>query len=182
MRAMRDALPEAATTTWSPGATRPAAMVPAKPRKSRFGRFTHCTGKRKGFDPRSCATSTGSRCSISVGPLYQGMLPERAVTLSPKRALIGTGTMDRKPSSDGEGDVVADDAVEGVLAEIHQVDLVDRHHDVADAEQRADVGMPPRLRQHALARIDQDDGERRARGAGRHVARVLLMARAYRRR
>ena len=36
--------------------------------------------------------------------------------------------------------------------------------------------MAPRLRQHALARIDQHDGEVGGRGAGRHVARVLLMA------
>ena len=37
--------------------------------------------------------------------------------------------------------------------------------------------MPPGLRQHALARVDQDDGELGVGGAGRHVARVLLVAR-----
>ena len=36
--------------------------------------------------------------------------------------------------------------------------------------------MPARLRQHALARIDQDDGQIGGGGAGHHVARVLLMA------
>ena len=35
--------------------------------------------------------------------------------------------------------------------------------------------MPPRLRQHAVARIDQNDGQLRRGGAGRHVARVLLV-------
>ena len=71
--------------------------MPEKPRKSRLGRFTHCTGKRKGFSIASAATSTVSRCSSSVGPWCQGVLPERVVTLSPKRALIGTGTTERKP-------------------------------------------------------------------------------------
>jgi hypothetical protein len=33
------------------------------------------------------------------------------------------------------------------------------------------------LRQHALARVDQDDGEIGGRGGGDHVARVLLVAR-----
>ena len=37
--------------------------------------------------------------------------------------------------------------------------------------------MPPRLREHALARVDQNDGEIRGRCAGDHVARVLLVAR-----
>ena len=66
--------------------------------------------------------------------------------------------------------------VEDRLVEADQVDLVDRQHDVADAEQRGDDRMAPRLRQHALARIDQHDGEIGGRGAGRHVAGVLLVA------
>ena len=37
--------------------------------------------------------------------------------------------------------------------------------------------MPPRLRQHALARIDQDHREIGGRRAGHHVARILLVAR-----
>ena len=36
--------------------------------------------------------------------------------------------------------------------------------------------MPPRLGQHALAGIDQDHGDVGGRGAGDHVARVLLVA------
>jgi hypothetical protein len=83
IRATRDCLPEAATTTWSPAAMRPEATVPEKPRKSRFGRFTHCTGKRNGFSAASDSMSTASRCSTSVGPCYQGVLPDFTVTLSP---------------------------------------------------------------------------------------------------
>ena len=105
------------------------------------------------------------------------------MTLSPKRADIGIGVIDgeaeaarRRPRNRSTM------RSKTSLVEVDQVDLVDRQHDVADAEQRADVAMAPGLRQHALARIDQDDGEVGSRGAGRHVARVLLVARACRRR
>ena len=37
--------------------------------------------------------------------------------------------------------------------------------------------MAPGLRQHALARVDQDDGEVSGAGARHHVARVLFVAR-----
>ena len=40
--------PEPATTIGSPLATRPLAIVPATPRKSRWGRLIHCTGRRNG--------------------------------------------------------------------------------------------------------------------------------------
>ena len=43
--------PEGMIFTASPGRTVPRAMRPAKPRKSRFGRFTHCTGMRNGSSP-----------------------------------------------------------------------------------------------------------------------------------
>ena len=66
--------------------------------------------------------------------------------------------------------------VEDVLAELHQVHLVDRDHEVRNAQQRGDEGVAARLRQHAVARVDQDDGEVGGGGAGGHVARVLLVA------
>ena len=37
---------------------RPLGIVPAKPRKSRCGRLTHCTGMRNGALRRSSSTST----------------------------------------------------------------------------------------------------------------------------
>ena len=45
-----------------------------------------------------------------------------------------------------------------------------------DAEQRDDEGVPARLRQQPLARIDQQDGEVGIRGARGHVAGILLVA------
>ena len=60
---------------------------------------------------------------------------------------------------------------------IHQVHLVHRKHDIADAQKRDDMGMVPRPGQDALRRVDQDD---RQIGTGRarcHRARVLCVAR-----
>ena len=48
---------------------------------------------------------------------------------------------------------------------------------MADAKQVDEVGMPPRLLQHALSRIDQDHRQIGGRGARDHVAGVLFMPR-----
>ena len=61
--------------------------------------------------------------------------------------------------------------------EVDQVHLVDRQHEIGDAEQLRDLRVPPRLRADAVARVDEEDGDVRRRRAGRHVARVLLVAR-----
>ena len=60
--------------------------------------------------------------------------------------------------------------------ETHQIHLVDGDDEVPDAQQIRDEGMAARLRQYAVARVDQNDGEIGSGCAGRHVARVLLMA------
>jgi hypothetical protein len=57
-----------------------------------------------------------------------------------------------------------------------EVDLVDRQHDVADAEQRHDGGVAARLRQEPLAGVDQQDGEVGVGRPGGHVARELFVA------
>ncbi len=61
MRATVLSLPEGSTRRRSPVRTDPPTMRPEKPRKSRFGRFTHCTGMRNGPFGRSSAISTVSR-------------------------------------------------------------------------------------------------------------------------
>jgi len=48
---------------------------------------------------------------------------------------------------------------------------------VADPEQRRQERVPPRLLQHALARVDQDQREVGRRRAGHHVPRVLQVPR-----
>ena len=72
------------------------------------------------------------------------------------------------------------DLAEALLREADEVHLVDRHDDVRDAEDRGDVGVPPRLLDHALARVDQDESEVGGGGARDHVARVLHVARRVR--
>ena len=74
-----------------------------------------------------------------------------------------------------EGAVVGDNFVEPRLRPRDQVHLVDGQDDVADPQQVDEVAMPPRLSEHALARVDQDYGGVRRRGAGDHVARVLFV-------
>ena len=69
------------------------------------------------------------------------------------------------------------DGVEALLAELGQVDLVHRQHDVAYAHQAGDERVPLGLHQHALARVHQHDRELRIGGAGGHVAGILLVAR-----
>ena len=78
------------TNTSSPGRMIPEATVPAKPRKSRCGRFTTWTGNRKSSRLRSEAMNTVSRKFIKVLPKYQGMSWLRSTTLSPRRAETGT--------------------------------------------------------------------------------------------
>jgi hypothetical protein len=65
--------------------------------------------------------------------------------------------------------------VEALPGELHQIDLVHRHRDVTETEQRADVAVTAGLGQHALARVDEDHrGIRGGRSRG-HVASVLLV-------
>ena len=79
------------------------------------------------------------------------------------------------PDLGGELAVLGNDGVEDLLAPVHQVHLVDRQHEVVDAEQPRDAGMPLRLRPDAIARVNQQNGDVSRGGAGRHVARVLLV-------
>src|SRR5690606_13871293 len=56
----------------------------------------------------------------------------------------------------GERPVIEQDAVEDRLIVADEVHLVDGEHEVADAEQVREIRMAPCLREHALARIDED--------------------------
>src|SRR5262249_27589586 len=70
----------------------------------------------------------------------------------------------------------AADAVENVLAKFDEVHFVDGYHQVRNAQQGSDKRVAARLRQYAVARVDQDDGEIGRGCAGGHVARILLVA------
>src|ERR1041384_141007 len=83
-------LPDGRALIASPTFTIPEAILPQKPRKFKFGRFTYCTGKRKSEKFLSPAIGTFSKISIKVSCWYQGELSERFTTLSPFNAEIGT--------------------------------------------------------------------------------------------
>ena len=69
------------------------------------------------------------------------------------------------------------DLAEAALVEVDEIHLVYREDHVADAEQRDDRRVPPRLCEQPLGGIDEEDCKIGGRSAGRHVARVLNMAR-----
>ncbi len=96
--------------------------------------------------------------------------------LSPSSAETGIATevVDAQPS-DVRADV-GDDGVEDVLRPVDEVHLVDRQHEVADAERRGDGEMAAGLLEQAGAGVDEDHGEVGGRRAGHHVARVLRVA------
>ena len=63
-----------------------------------------------------------------------------------------------------------------VAVEVDQVHLVDGEDEIRDAEQARNARMAARLDADAVPRVDQQDRHLGGRGAGSHVARVLLMA------
>ena len=70
-----------------------------------------------------------------------------------------------------------DDLLEHGLVVVDEVHLVDAHDQVRDPQQRRDERVAAGLLDHALARIDEHDRQVGGRGAGDHVAGVLLVAR-----
>ena len=172
--------PEGSTRTRSPGRTVPPTTRPEKPRKSWSGRFTHCTGIRKGPSLGACSISTVSRCSISVGPRYQGVCSLGVGDVVPPQS----GERDADDVVDtelgGERPEVRRHTVEDLLGVPDQVELVDRQDHVTDAQERDEEGVPPGLGHHAGAGVDEDERQLGRGRAGDHVAGVLLMPRRVR--
>ncbi len=135
--------------------------------------MTYCTGKRTSTRLRSEAMCTFSRWCSSEVPWYQGMFSERETTLSPWSAEIGMNVRSGTFSLDAKAVNSSRISLEALLGVVDQVHLVDRQHQVRDPQQRGEEGVPARLLQHALARVDQDDRQVGGGGAGHHVAGVL---------
>ena len=102
----------------------------------------------------------------------------RVMTLSPFERAHRDGV--HRGAGEELAEVVLDLLVD-LAVEVDEVHLVDGEHEVGDAEQPRDPRVPLRLRANAVARVDQQDGDVGRRGAGGHVARVLLVTRACRR-
>ncbi len=72
--------------------------------------------------------------------------------------------------------IILANPLEHVRVEIDQVHFVDGQHQMVDAQQGHDEAVAAGLNLHPLARVHQQDGQLRGRGAGGHVAGVLLVA------
>ena len=112
-----------------------------------------------------------------------GCCVEASTTLSPSSAEMGmavTGT--------GWGSASTNDCTSAAmrwnvgLVPVDEVHLVHRQHDGLRAEHRGDERVAAGLVEHAVAGVDEHDGHVAGGRTGDHVARVLRVARACRRR
>ncbi len=152
MRATFERRPDGSATTSSPGRTTPAATVPAKPRKSWFGRFT--TIAPAGRNP----VSVGRRTD---GHGFEELEQRRArVPRCPRRRPLDEVVALQRRQRDG-GDVgdaerfrelavLTCDDVEHELVVADEIHLVHRQQHMADAQQRADEAVATRLREQSL--------------------------------
>ena len=139
--------------------------------------MTYCTGKRASMRLRS-------RRDVHLLEVVQqrpALVPGHvgasgATTLSPCSAEIGTKVRSCDVELHGEGAELLLDLLEALLVPVDEVHLVDAQHEVRDAEQRGQERVAPRLLEHALAGVDEDEREVGGRRAGDHVARVLDVA------
>ncbi len=76
----------------------------------------------------------------------------------------------------GKGQIVTGDPIEALFVICDKIDLVHCQHDMTNTEQRTDKRVAAGLNRHAFAGIDQEDGELGMRGAGSHIAGILLVA------
>ena len=107
---------------------------------------------------------------------YQGMCSDLRATLSPPTAETGMAIASRKPKRRVSSRKSASMAAEAILRPVREVHLVDGEDDALHADDVENGGVAARLALHAVACVDEHDGDVGVRGARRHVARVLLVA------
>jgi hypothetical protein len=76
----------------------------------------------------------------------------------------------------GELAIFIGNFLEARLVVVDQIHFVDADHDVRNRQQAGDDAVAAALGQHAMAGIDEDDGQVGIGCAGDHVAGVLLVA------
>ena len=170
--------PAGRTTTRSPGATRPAGDHPGEAPElgARAVHPLHRQPERRVLHPLlvdldGLEVLHQRRPGVPghlLGALGHVVAAERRKR--DQRELL-------EPELLGEGAVLALDLPEPLLRVVDEIHLVHGDGDVADPEQVDEVAVAPRLREHALARVEQDQRAVGGRGAGDHVARVLLVPR-----
>ena len=119
------------------------------------------------------ATSTVSRYSSRLGPSNHGV---RSLSRDDVVAVERADRNRIERAAREERREVGRDALEDVAVEVHEVHLVDGEREVLDAEQLRDARVAPRLLEHAVPRVDEQNRHVGRRGAGGHVARVLLVS------
>ena len=104
------------------------------------------------------------------------MFAERCTTLSPVSAASGMAMISVKPKPSASARKSESMARIDILGPIHLVHLVDGEDDLLDADEIANGGVATGLPLHAVAGVDEEDGEIGVARAGRHVAGILLVA------
>jgi hypothetical protein len=122
------------------------------------------------------ASWKSSRVSSTVGPVPPAHIG--AARGDVVAVLGGDGNEAFRLHADGfeEGAVFRLDLVETRLRVILQIHLVDKHGDLADAQEIEQVAVAARLFLHALVGVDQQQGRLGVGRAGDHVLEKLLVA------
>ena len=150
----RDFFPGWGAITSSPLRIGPEATLPQKPRKSRLGRNTYCTGKRKSF----------RLWSLSIGNGFEEVKQRSTVVLT-ERAPFSTTLSRRQAQKKRDASYIGDaqrsdklrtrlQFLETVFGEVHQVHLINgKHH---TAQQRYKESMTACLRDDTRCGHDQN--------------------------
>ena len=109
-------------------------------------------------------------------PCVPGRIALRLNDVVPAHSRQGDGDDFVQAKRCREGPVFRLDFPESGFRIVDQIHLVDGEHNMPDPDERDEHAVPTRLHQHALARINQDDGKVSGGCPGDHVARVLLVA------
>ena len=169
--------PAGSATTSAPGRSSPpadAARVGA-PSSSVAQHPLDREAQLAGLRPRAARASRGARAAAA--PRTRRAARERSTTLSPCSALIGSAHTAPSPTCAAKQSKSATMRSKTSSDQSTRSILLTASTTCADAEQRRDRGVAAGLLDHALARVDQHDRHLGGRGAGDHVARVLLVPR-----
>ena len=169
--------PDTGSTTSSPTATLAGCDRAGKPAEVLSGAHHQLHGKAELPFGGTRRDGVRPRCVEQRRAVVPGHDAAKAVAmLSPEHGGDRNGTASSKPKRAASSTKSLADLAKRASRPADEVHLVDREHDLAHAHQIQDGGVAAGLLLHAAAGIDEKDGNIGVRGAGRHVARVLLVA------
>ena len=154
----------------------PADDLPGEPAEVEVGAVHPLHGHPEGL----LGSLVGCRNGLEVSDQGRTVIPVRV--LARRGDVVALQRRQRDERHLVEADLRSElavlglDAAEDRLGVVDEVHLVDRHDDALDAEQRHEVAVATGLGEHTAAGVDQDDGDVGRRGAGHHVAGVLLVS------